>query len=63
MDRGRDVKNFMKYKTTPTTKNSPAQNVIKLRVRHSALVSWSYHRDQSRCSVKDVINDDNNNIN
>ena len=50
----------MKYKTTPTTKNSPAQNVIKLRVRHSALVSWSYHRDQSRCSVKDVINDGNN---
>ena len=50
----------MKYKTTPTTKNSPAPNVIKLRVRHSALVSWSYHRDQSRCSVKDVINDGNN---
>ena len=36
---------------------------IMLKVRHSALVSRSYHRDQSRCSVKDVINDDNNNIN
>lgn len=26
MDRGRDFKNFMKYKATPTTKKSPAQN-------------------------------------